>query len=287
MSAIADALVQFITEFSFRYGAALTIIACGIALETISIREQQDPWSRVRGALFWAMYILGTVIAVVLVGFLVSSLGLRPLLSLDLRPLANSENVLAAAAGLAIVPIIPILAADFLYYWFHRLQHAVPFLWRFHQVHHAIEELNAANSAHHLSEEIFKIPFIVIPLVLLVEIKVTEIPLVAGLVAGWATLVHTNTRITFGPFNYIVSWPQYHRVHHSRDERHHNKNFASVFSFWDALFGTAYRPRDDEVIKTGLADVREPRTLREHLFALAPRQIGENRDFTGGREAVS
>jgi len=105
---------------------------------------------------------LGTVIAFVIVGAIVNSFGLRPLLSLDLRPLANSENVFAIAAGFGVVPIIPVLAADFLYYWVHRLQHTVPFLWRFHQVHHATEELNAANSAHHLSEEIFKIPFIVI-----------------------------------------------------------------------------------------------------------------------------
>jgi sterol desaturase/sphingolipid hydroxylase (fatty acid hydroxylase superfamily) len=278
MSAIADAVVHFIIEFSLRYGAALSIIACGIALEMVSTREQQGPWSRVRGALFWALYILGTVIAVVIVGAIVNSFGLHPLLSLDLRPLANSENVFAIAAGFAVVPIIPFLAADFLYYWFHRLQHTVPFLWRFHQVHHAIEELNAANSAHHLSEEIFKIPFIVIPLVLLVEIKVAEIPVIAGLLAAWATLVHANTRITLGPLNYIVAWPQYHRVHHSRDERHHNKNFASVFSFWDTLFGTAYWPRNDEVIKTGVADVREPRMLSEHLFALASRPAGENRD---------
>jgi len=279
MNAIADAVVHFIIEFSLRYGTALSIIACGIALETVSTREQQDPWSRLRGALFWALYILGTVIAVLIVGSIVNWFGLRPLLSLDLRPLANSKSLFAAAAGFAVVPIIPVLAADFLYYWFHRLQHAVPFLWRFHQIHHAIEELNAANSAHHLSEEIFKIPFIVIPLVLLVEIKVTEIPVVAGLVAAWATLVHANTAITLGPLNYIVAWPQYHRVHHSRDERHHNKNFASVFSFWDALFGTAYWPCNDEVIKTGVADVREPKTLGEHFFARALRSVRDNRDL--------
>jgi len=30
---------------------------------------------------------------------------------------------------------------DFLYYWFHRLQHVVPWLWRYHFVHHSEENI--------------------------------------------------------------------------------------------------------------------------------------------------
>ena len=55
------------------------------------------------------------------------------------------------------------------------------------------------------------------------------------------------------------------------DERHHNKNFASLFPIWDIVFGTAYFPNDAEPIRTGLHDKRGPRSVREYLFALAAR----------------
>ncbi len=33
------------------------------------------------------------------------------------------------------------VVGDFLTYWWHRLQHAVPFLWAFHSVHHSQEQM--------------------------------------------------------------------------------------------------------------------------------------------------
>jgi sterol desaturase/sphingolipid hydroxylase (fatty acid hydroxylase superfamily) len=94
--------------------------------------------------------------------------------------------------------------------------------------------------------------------------------------------VHANTRISFGPLDYVLASPRFHRVHHSLAENHHDKNFASFFPFLDLLFGTAYFPRSDEMIRTGVSDKRESLTVRQYLFALAPRSTTSQDGGTNG-----
>jgi sterol desaturase/sphingolipid hydroxylase (fatty acid hydroxylase superfamily) len=205
---------------------------------------------------------------------LVTIFGLKPLLILDFRPIATSDDLALAFLGVVVLPFSSVLFGDFLYYWFHRLQHAVPLLWRFHTVHHAIEELNVLNANHHFTEDIFKIPFISVPLAL-VQFQqgphVTTMNIViATLYAVVLTLVHANSRISYGPLNYVITRPLYHRIHHSIDALHHNKNFCGLFPIWDMLFGTAHFPARDERIKTGLSDKFEAKTIGQFLFALPP-----------------
>jgi hypothetical protein len=46
--------------------------------------------------------------------------------------------------------------------------------------------------------------------------------------------------------------PQYHRIHHSVEPQHLNKNFCRIFPVFDVIFGTAWRPGKDEFPVTGL-----------------------------------
>src|SRR5438270_10041164 len=83
-------------------------------------------------------------------------------------------------------------------------------------------------------------------------------------------LIHTNSRISLGLLDYVLVRPFYHRIHHSTDARHHNRNFCAVFPVWDKLFGTAYFPARDEWFKTGLADKCEAKTIGQYLCAVLP-----------------
>ena len=58
---------------------------------------------------------------------------------------------------------------------------------------------------------------------------------------------------------------RFHRIHHSLEERHFDKNFGICFSIWDFLFGTAYEP-GDEWPHVGLADRMPPNSVREFLL---------------------
>jgi sterol desaturase/sphingolipid hydroxylase (fatty acid hydroxylase superfamily) len=225
---------------------------------------------------FFLFYYPAFMVSVWLFRQFVVIVGLKPLLIFDFRSIAGSDNLALAFLGIVVLPLSSILFGDFLYYWFHRFQHAVPLLWRFHAVHHAIEELNVVNSNHHFTEDIFKIPFISVPLAL---VQFQQGPhaatiniIVATLYAVVLTLIHANSRISFGPLNYVFTRPLYHRIHHSTDALHHDKNFCALFPIWDMLFGTAYFPARDEQVKTGLLDECEAKTLGQYLLALPPRK---------------
>ena len=57
-----------------------------------------------------------------------------------------------------------VVLSDFLIYWAHRLQHAVPFLWRFNSIHHSTEHLDwlAAHREHPL-DTIYTVGIINLP----------------------------------------------------------------------------------------------------------------------------
>jgi sterol desaturase/sphingolipid hydroxylase (fatty acid hydroxylase superfamily) len=57
-----------------------------------------------------------------------------------------------------------------------------------------------------------------------------------------------------------------HRIHHSREERHINHNFATRTPVWDMLCGIAHFPRHEEWPAVGLANPEEPKTLLDYLL---------------------
>jgi sterol desaturase/sphingolipid hydroxylase (fatty acid hydroxylase superfamily) len=66
-------------------------------------------------------------------------------------------------------------------------------------------------------------------------------------------LSHLNARISLGRLSLVINNPQYHRIHHSIEPRHFNKNFCKMLPVFDVIFGTAWNPGKDEFPKTGLA----------------------------------
>ena len=51
-----------------------------------------------------------------------------------------------------------------------------------------------------------------------------------------------------------ISSPALHLIHHSKDPKHFDKNFARFFTFWDRLAGTLYIPDEEEELEFGLGD---------------------------------
>ena len=65
-------------------------------------------------------------------------------------------------------------------------------------------------------------------------------------------LAHLNMRLSLGPFVLFIQNPQYHRIHHSIEPQHRDKNFCKLLPLFDVIFGTAWKPGKDEFPKTGL-----------------------------------
>ena len=51
--------------------------------------------------------------------------------------------------------------------------------------------------------------------------------------------IHSSARLNIGPLRYLLCDNRFHRIHHSREQRHIDHNFATSTPLWDVLFGTA------------------------------------------------
>lgn len=165
--------------------------------------------------------------------------------------------------------LVSALVLDFFFYWFHRMQHS-GLLWPQHLLHHSDTTLNVTTTqrAHFL--EHFLIPiFMTLPLVLLFRLPATDVIFIAAIPAAWAYFVHMNIRVCFGPLWWLVTSPQYHRIHHSIESKHFDRNFALWFPVWDILFGTAHRPRADEYPATGVFGVEVTTFSRAAILPFA------------------
>jgi sterol desaturase/sphingolipid hydroxylase (fatty acid hydroxylase superfamily) len=236
-------------------------------VELVWGRNRYSLASRLRGALFWSAYIVITVLFFTGFGKLWSSLGITPLFKLDFSGWAASENPLLKLAGWVVVPVLASVFGEFFYYWFHRAQHKFAFLWAFHSEHHALREMSAWNSNHHFTEEIFRIPFITVPLTLLVQVDPGPVPVLVGLLMGLhGQYEHSHGKLHLGWLRYVIADNRYHRIHHSVERRHFDKNFGSFTSVWDQVFGTAHFPAKGEWPDTGIEEHDEPKKLSEFMF---------------------
>jgi sterol desaturase/sphingolipid hydroxylase (fatty acid hydroxylase superfamily) len=135
------------------------------------------------------------------------------------------------------------LVNDFARYWFHRWYHDFNILWRIHRIHHTVVHMDALSVfRHHVLEAIVKNGLLFLPFRLLgVDDSVIIVYSAIDILKGYWH--HANFRTYIGPLNYIFNSPELHWWHHSTEARGQQKNFGSVLSVWDWIFGTAYWPR--------------------------------------------
>ncbi|EFA77868.1 hypothetical protein PPL_09368 [Heterostelium album PN500] len=63
----------------------------------------------------------------------------------------------------------------------------------------------------------------------------------------WATHVtHHSSEKYLGPLEWIINTPSHHRVHHGRNPKYIDKNYAGTLIIWDRLFGT-FQEEEEEV----------------------------------------
>lgn len=238
---------------------AFAALAWLAALEMASPLERHPLRSRLRGALIFALYLPASFGSLAVLSALWTRLGVKPLVVLRLDEWfawAGTLSVLLAAITAAFV-------ADFFGYWLHRAQHV--WFWRFHAVHHSVRELHALNSYHHASEGVFRFALMMLPMSFVAIYSESPPTILAALLIVQPYFLHSPTRLHFGPLRYIFADNRFHRIHHSLEPHHFDKNFSAVTPLWDWLFGTAYFPKADEWPDVGLADVHEPTNIREWL----------------------
>ncbi|CDX36062.1 Putative fatty acid hydroxylase putative membrane protein (fragment) [Mesorhizobium sp. SOD10] len=207
------------------------------------------------GAFIWHFFAVG-----------LAWLGVKPLATINFATLLHSDNAIVST-GLAVLSgVLVAIAGDFFYYWMHRAQHAVPFLWRLHATHHSIRELTAWNCNHHISEPLVYAALVALPLAL-IHFESGVVPIVAmTLITFQAHLSHSSTRINLGPLRYIIGDNKFHRIHHSMEAHHRHRNYGFFTTLWDTVFLTAYWPKKNEWPEVGMRNQPEPLTVRDYIM---------------------
>jgi sterol desaturase/sphingolipid hydroxylase (fatty acid hydroxylase superfamily) len=132
---------------------------------------------------------------------------------------------------------LAIIAADLTYYWMHRVEHHVRFLWAYHSVHHSSPEFNLTTGLRlawweGLFEWIFFLPLIIIGFDLVQAIFAILF------VVTYQSWIHTGKIDRLGWLEGIINTPAAHRVHHGSNRTCIDKNFGGIFMIWDRIFGT-------------------------------------------------
>lgn len=193
-------------------------------------------------------FVISTASSGAAVGVIIATLG-PPLRSAAAPHLASVR-----AQPLALQVVETFLLMDGIDYFFHRLSHALPLLWRFHQVHHTMENLNWLESyrAHPVDKALNGL-ITVLPIYVLGLWSWPFVLIFFGVVDSintpWA---HGNLKVSLGPLWWVVRNPEFHRWHHARSEVAMNSNFAQMFPIWDIVFGTCHMPRGEAPEAYGL-----------------------------------
>jgi sterol desaturase/sphingolipid hydroxylase (fatty acid hydroxylase superfamily) len=182
-----------------------------------------------------------------------------------------------------------LVGQDFCYYWMHRADHRVRWLWATHAVHHSPNELNLS-AAYRLgfTARLSIAPLFFAPLVLIGF----PVSIVAGALALnllYQFWLHAPWIPTLGPLEWVLNTPAHHRIHHASNPEYIDTNFGGVFIVFDRLFGSFRSEIARVPIRYGLVepiesynplrvglhewsamirDIRSARSVRECLTAM-------------------
>jgi sterol desaturase/sphingolipid hydroxylase (fatty acid hydroxylase superfamily) len=149
--------------------------------------------------------------------------------------------------------ILLLIGQDFLYYWMHRADHRVRWLWATHSVHHSPNTLNLS-AAYRLgwTARLSVAPIFFAPL-LLIGFPPPAVGAVLAANLFYQFWLHATWLPRLGPLEWILNTPAHHRVHHASNFEYLDANFGGVLIVFDRWFGTFVAERPDIVIRYGLA----------------------------------
>lgn len=184
--------------------------------------------------------------------------------------------------------VLGFLLLDLSFYYWHRLNHRVPFLWRFHNVHHVDPDLDVSTGFRfHFGEVALSAGFRA------VQIVAIGVPFAVyaayELVFQSATFFHHSNarlpeRLEKG-LNLVFVTPRMHGIHHSDYREETDSNYSVVFSVWDRIHRSFRWGIPQSEIRIGVPGYARPSdNAVGNLVRMAFRR---QRDYWQGRERRS
>jgi sterol desaturase/sphingolipid hydroxylase (fatty acid hydroxylase superfamily) len=142
---------------------------------------------------------------------------------------------------------------DLTYYWFHRLSHERRFWWAAHVNHHSSQHYNLSTALRQTwTGGISGTWALWLPLAFL-GFPPAMIAIQQSISLIYQFWIHTETIGKLpAPFEAVFNTPSHHRVHHARNPRYLDRNYAGVLIIWDRLFGTFEPERAGEPPRYGV-----------------------------------
>lgn len=246
------------TRQDFRFGAL------------VRLTFRKSVWLHPSSILDYKLYAVSMVFMTFALGFLVIGSGFWARVAGDVLAALLGPATPTRVSNEAIIVAIAaaqLLALDFGYWLGHLLMHKNRYLWEFHKVHHSAAVLTPATEYRQHPVE-----FMVVPGMMAVTMGVTQAVITQWLGTGapalgqfWFNLVilvhvftihhlrHSHFNIPFtGLWGRIIHSPGHHRIHHSANPDHFDRNMGYMLSIWDAMAGTLHQPRPNEAVRLGI-----------------------------------
>lgn len=166
-----------------------------------------------------------------------------------------------------------ILLFDAWQYWWHRLNHRIPLLWRFHAIHHSDAEMDASAAVRFHPGEIALSAIARMAIIPLLGMSMPQLALYEAMLLPVILLQHGNVAVPAwldAACRWLIVTPGMHWVHHSRVRRETDSNYSSLFSWWDHIFGSYREIEDPGTIQLGLESVSPEDSSNVPRLLLAP-----------------
>jgi sterol desaturase/sphingolipid hydroxylase (fatty acid hydroxylase superfamily) len=157
--------------------------------------------------------------------------------------------------------LIAILLFDAWTYFWHRINHRIPFLWRFHRVHHSDPHMDVTTANRFHTGEIVMSSILRVPLIVLLGAGIEQLALYELLMFAVVQFHHANISVSAKwdrVLRLFIVTPYMHKVHHSRWQPETDSNYSSLLSIWDRLFRSFRINEEPETIRLGLDEFDRP-----------------------------
>lgn len=227
---LSDAVMLFI-ELS-----VIGLIFLGI--ERLKPAEPEVPYFKED---FWQEIWLACINVLIAIPIYVVIIG--AFINLVITPLIPYQafNEEIGALPLIVQVFLGAFILDFSTYWRHRFTHY--YLWNVHSIHHSAEHLSWATSLRLHPLDILTAMIFDLTILHILGFQGAGMAFAILMLKGFNYFTHANINLQFDkPIRYIFASPNYHRWHHALEQEAHNKNFCSMFSLLDVMFGSYYHP---------------------------------------------
>jgi sterol desaturase/sphingolipid hydroxylase (fatty acid hydroxylase superfamily) len=236
------------SDHAHGYGFMLFIIALGVVEFSLGLYGHE--WSRNEKALDLACFAIPKLVFAPFFAWF--SLKVLPIL------FPHQHNIFGWVSFFWGVLILCI-ADDLTQYWYHRVHHEIPWLWRFHRTHHSAPYMgmSMAGRQNAIYSIFFSQTYLTSILVYLGFGPAAAV--VLGVKSTITTLAHSSIPWDKPLYRYsalhpvawvverVISTPATHHAHHASNTEDgigfYKGNFGNMFFLWDVIFGTGHISR--------------------------------------------